>query len=188
MAKSKYSKTLAPNKEPFRLWYEFLKQALFSDTSRRQWTDQPYIHPNAGCQFMAKMVMWLSRQRDFAKKTRAHCENLFHGVRHVISGKVYYWVSERLSLALMTTQPTMKVNAMPLAITARIKVSVKKALEIRDHGGVITDSRLLFKCVECGRTVRPYERSQKQKAHFEHLSRNPKCSLSHKIQKKLKSK
>ena len=84
----------------------------------------------------------------------------------------------------MTTQPTMKVNAMPLAITAKIKVSVKKALEIRDHDGVITDSRLLFKCIECGKTVRPYTKAKTQKAYFAHLRRNPNCSLSDHLESK----
>jgi len=67
---------------------------------------------------------------------------------------------------------------MPLATTCLINVSVKKALEIRDQGGVITDSRLLFKCVECGKTVRPYTKAKTQKAYFAHLRRNPDCSLS----------
>ena len=67
---------------------------------------------------------------------------------------------------------------MPLATTCLINVSVKKALEIRDHGGVIADSRLLFKCVECGKTVRPYTKAKTQKAYFAHLRRNPDCSLS----------
>ena len=84
----------------------------------------------------------------------------------------------------MTLQPTMKVNDMPLATTCLIKVSVKKALEIRDHGGVITDSRLVFKCIECGKTVRPHKKAKSQKAHFAHLRRNPDCSLSDRLEGK----
>lgn len=59
-----------------------------------------------------------------------------------------------------------------------IKVNVKEALQIRDEGFLITDSPKLFKCTECGRTVRPRTKGEGQKAHFAHLRRNPKCSLS----------
>jgi len=73
---------------------------------------------------------------------------------------------------------------MPLATQCYVVVNVKKALEIRDDGGVITDSRSLFKCVECGKTVRPYSKGKGQKAHFAHLKRNPDCSLSDQLDKR----
>jgi hypothetical protein len=73
---------------------------------------------------------------------------------------------------------------MPLATKCLVIVNVKKALEIRDEGGVIHDSPTMFKCIECGRTVRPRAKGKAkknekgQKAHFAHLKRNPNCSLS----------
>ena len=73
---------------------------------------------------------------------------------------------------------------MPLSTKCYVVVNVKKALEIRDDGGVITDSRTLFKCVQCGKTVRPYSKGKDQKAHFAHLKRNPDCSLSDHLDKK----
>ena len=70
---------------------------------------------------------------------------------------------------------------MPLSTKCFVVVNVKKALEIRDEGGVIHDSPTMFKCVECGKTVRPHARGKGQKAHFAHLKRNPNCSLSDKL-------
>jgi hypothetical protein len=67
---------------------------------------------------------------------------------------------------------------MARATTCFVKVSVKKALEIRDEGGMITDAKNIFKCVECGRTVRPYTKGVGQRAYFAHLKRNPNCGLS----------
>jgi hypothetical protein len=67
---------------------------------------------------------------------------------------------------------------MPLATYCLVKVNVKKALEIREEGGVITDKPTLFKCIECGKTVRPYTKAKDQGSYFAHLKRNPKCSLS----------
>jgi hypothetical protein len=34
-----------------------------------------------------------------------------------------------------------------------------------------------FRCKECGKPVRPFE-SKTESAHFEHVARNKKCSLS----------
>lgn len=79
-------------------------------------------------------------------------------------------------------------SEMPLATTCVIKVPVKKALEIREHGEVITDTKLLFICKECGRTVRPVQASEGKRAHFAHLRRNLKCTLSDKIKKRIKKK
>lgn len=35
-----------------------------------------------------------------------------------------------------------------------------------------------FRCVECGKPVRPHSAGGHGDAHFEHLERNPACSLS----------
>lgn len=35
-----------------------------------------------------------------------------------------------------------------------------------------------FRCKECGEPVRPHKAGGHMKAHFEHLSRNPRCRLS----------
>jgi hypothetical protein len=37
-----------------------------------------------------------------------------------------------------------------------------------------------FVCSECGYPVKPHKASKTTAAHFEHLKRNAKCSLSHK--------
>ena len=67
---------------------------------------------------------------------------------------------------------------MPLSTHCYVKVTVKKALEIREQGGVISDKPSLFKCVECGQTVRPSQNTKNQRSYFSHLKRNPQCSLS----------
>lgn len=77
---------------------------------------------------------------------------------------------------------------MPLATTCLIKVTVRKALEIREHGEVITDTKLLFVCKECGRTVRPVEASEGHRAYFSHLVRNLKCTLSDRVERRIKKK
>jgi hypothetical protein len=70
--------------------------------------------------------------------------------------------------------------SMPLSTKCIVVVNVKKALEIRENGGVISDSSTLFKCIECGKTVRPYTKTKDSKSYFSHLKRNPNCSLSDK--------
>jgi len=72
---------------------------------------------------------------------------------------------------------------MPRATYCFIKVNVKDALAIRDKGAVISDDPKLFKCIECGKTVRPYSKGPNHRPYFSHLRRNSKCSLSHEKKK-----
>jgi hypothetical protein len=66
-----------------------------------------------------------------------------------------------------------------------IKVSVNQAWKIRDfNDSVIKDSPLKFRCVECGRAVRPYTKTENATAYFGHLRRNPDCSLSDSLAKR----
>lgn len=57
-------------------------------------------------------------------------------------------------------------------------ISVEDAIALRDTNPNLADAT--FKCVECGEYVRPHRGGGKARAHFEHLDRNPNCSLSHK--------
>ena len=52
-------------------------------------------------------------------------------------------------------------------------ITIDEALEQRDRA---------YLCPECRQRVRPHRESKdnRQGAHFEHLQRNPNCSLSHK--------
>jgi len=43
----------------------------------------------------------------------------------------------------------------------------------------VPKGELQMRCTECGRPVKPHFASAEQAAHFEHLKRNAKCSLSH---------
>lgn len=68
---------------------------------------------------------------------------------------------------------------MPNAKYCYVKLTVAQALAIRDtDDSVIKDSRLRFKCVECGKAVRPYDKHENRSAYFGHLKRNKDCSLS----------
>ncbi|MDR5858375.1 hypothetical protein FZZ93_00260 [Halomonas eurihalina] len=65
------------------------------------------------------------------------------------------------------------------------KISVDRALELelelkRSDGGNRW-SHLNFSCIECGEPVRPHRGGGHASAHFEHLDRNPDCSLSHRM-------
>lgn len=72
---------------------------------------------------------------------------------------------------------------MATALTCRYSdriITVEEAVSIkRAHKDLVPDA---FICVECGASVRPHRSSGHAKAHFEHLIRNPECSLSHKHQ------
>src|SRR5947208_4172849 len=53
-------------------------------------------------------------------------------------------------------------------------MDVRTALEIRSR-----KASAHFRCSECGEIVRPHKTGTTgQEAHFEHLSSNPRCSLS----------
>lgn len=56
-------------------------------------------------------------------------------------------------------------------------ISVDEAMQIKSS----TEGKtaLSFKCTECDKPVRPHRSGGKVSAHFEHLKRNPECSLSH---------
>jgi 5-methylcytosine-specific restriction protein A len=53
-------------------------------------------------------------------------------------------------------------------------ISVSEALRIKQQS-----PSEVFACVECGQLVRPHRSGGNTKAHFEHLDRNPSCTLSH---------
>lgn len=69
---------------------------------------------------------------------------------------------------------------MPLSIRCKFEgdlLGIGKALEIRDR--VRPGSRPKFMCIQCGKPVRAHKAGTTgQGAHFEHLERNPRCSLS----------
>jgi hypothetical protein len=65
---------------------------------------------------------------------------------------------------------------MPRADTCHLKVSVEDALTLRNLE--VKKKLLEFRCVECGKPVRPFSASADSAAHFEHFKRNPNCSLS----------
>ena len=54
------------------------------------------------------------------------------------------------------------------------RITVDKAIGLRDKNS----KNIKFQCIECGERVRPHQKSKYAVAHFEHLSRNPKCTLS----------
>lgn len=54
-------------------------------------------------------------------------------------------------------------------------VDVDYALRLRDDGAGV---RIDFRCQECGQAVVPHKESGYGAAHFEHLRKNPTCSLS----------
>lgn len=71
-------------------------------------------------------------------------------------------------------------RTMPAATTcltdAGELISIDEALELRS-----TKSRINFRCTECSQPVRPHKAGGDTAAHFEHRSRNPGCTLSHKL-------
>jgi hypothetical protein len=75
---------------------------------------------------------------------------------------------------------------MPKATKCMVKINVKQALEIRDSGSVMLALKNnMFKCVECGKGVRPaVDKDGHHRAYFSHFRRNPKCSLSHELLKR----
>ena len=63
--------------------------------------------------------------------------------------------------------------------TAEISIETGNALrQIADALGLkIPNGDLGFKCPECHKPVKPFKDGM-QGPHFEHMDRNPKCSLS----------
>lgn len=70
---------------------------------------------------------------------------------------------------------------MPKATECVIGIDVANALRhlIEQMPVKIRNGNLGMRCTECGKPVKPHSSKGKGKsAHFEHLKRNPKCSLS----------
>lgn len=67
---------------------------------------------------------------------------------------------------------------MPKATQCLVKINIKQALQIREGDALIDDKPRLFKCVECGKTVRPVIGTKGRRAYFSHLKRNENCSRS----------
>lgn len=68
---------------------------------------------------------------------------------------------------------------MPLATTCRLNGEVIDVHEaLRRKSRVTRSGRVDFRCVECDQAVRPHRDGGHGAAHFEHLRRNRKCSLS----------
>lgn len=65
---------------------------------------------------------------------------------------------------------------MPRAQTCLLEVSVADAITLRELE--VKKDLLKFRCVECGKAVRPFRASDDAAAHFEHVKRNPACTLS----------
>ena len=53
-------------------------------------------------------------------------------------------------------------------------VDIDAAIDMKGSG-----SNPDFRCSECSHAVRPHRSGGHVSAHFEHLERNPNCSLSH---------
>lgn len=58
------------------------------------------------------------------------------------------------------------------------EISVEQAIELRDAAQHRKIKKPDFRCMECGRPVRPHKAGGIACAHFEHLDRNPNCRLS----------
>lgn len=59
-----------------------------------------------------------------------------------------------------------------------VKISVEKAIKIREGTSQKERKKLNFKCIECENKVRPHKAGGNASAHFEHLMRNATCKLS----------
>ena len=61
------------------------------------------------------------------------------------------------------------------------RIDIVHALEVKEsvRGGRLETAE--FNCIECAERVRPHRGGGHMAAHFEHLQRNPNCSLSHRI-------
>lgn len=70
----------------------------------------------------------------------------------------------------MAKMTTCILNNQPL--------DIDQAIDIKDSGRIPSPN---FRCTECGQSVRPHKAGGNASAHFEHIERNPDCSLSHRI-------
>jgi hypothetical protein len=70
---------------------------------------------------------------------------------------------------------------MPRAGECRVNgelVGIDEAIMERDNARQVGQADPDWRCVQCGRPVRPHRASFHGASHFEHLERNPNCSLS----------
>lgn len=70
---------------------------------------------------------------------------------------------------------------MPMAIVCNLNgsaVDVDEAVNLRDEARRAGQTDPDFRCVECGKVVRPHRIGRTTAAHFEHPDRNADCSLS----------
>ena len=69
---------------------------------------------------------------------------------------------------------------MPLNETCLIDVDTANALRLLvDKLGLkVPKGKMAFLCPDCGKPVKPHDAGGDHAAHFEHLRRNKKCSLS----------
>ena len=58
-------------------------------------------------------------------------------------------------------------------------LNIDKAIDLRNSADNREVPRPDFRCIECGQPVRAHKSGGHAIAHFEHLERNPDCSLSH---------
>ena len=78
---------------------------------------------------------------------------------------------------------------MPRARECLITVELANTLRalVDAMGLEVAEGDLGFRCKECGEAVKPNKGSPTQRAHFEHLRRNPACPLSHPLPFRLKA-
>ena len=73
---------------------------------------------------------------------------------------------------------------MPKMITglsAGKKVDIETALKLREQAKKNKSLMPKYSCIECGQPVRPHQAGNNNPAHFEHLKRNKRCSMSHRL-------
>lgn len=59
-------------------------------------------------------------------------------------------------------------------------ISIRQALQLKERNRRHGLAPLKFVCIECGEHLRPH-RGSRIDPHFEHVQRNPQCSMSHVI-------
>lgn len=70
---------------------------------------------------------------------------------------------------------------MPRAVTCLLnksQITIEHALNLRRDAKGGGSSRLDFRCSACQQPVKPHKESAYGAAHFEHMERNEKCTLS----------
>lgn len=93
------------------------------------------------------------------------------------NGETKLWSAPNYSLS-------QKENMMPKATTCTLNkmiITVEAALHLRDEAKRAGQTSPDFRCVDCGKAVRPHRDGGSGAAHFEHLERNPTCPLSNRL-------